>query len=106
MEGSQVTEPTKPTRSMLSGSGLLQYHNNPLIFLPSAAFLEMSDTALSLPNAKQIEAGDYNLAELTKKLTEALNNKSQRNVALSSTGESAVLLIECLENVSEPGLRS
>ena len=38
-----------------------------------------SDITLSLHNAKRLEAGDFNLGELVKKLAEALANNSQRN---------------------------
>ena len=39
--------------------------------------------------------------ELTKRLTGALADKSQRNELLQVTGDSAVLILECLDKVSE-----
>ena len=63
--------------------------------------LEILDIILSLPNAKQLEAGDINLEELAKGLIEALVNESQRNEILQLTGDTAVLVIECLDKVSE-----
>jgi len=63
----------------------------------------MLDMVLSLPNTKQLEAGEFNLDELVKKLTEALVEDSQRNEILQLTGDTAVLVIECLDMVSEIG---
>ena len=56
---------------------------------------------LSLPNAGQLEAGDFNLEELAKRLMEVLVDESQRNEILQLTGDSAVLVTECLDKVSE-----
>ena len=61
---------------------------------------------LSLPNLKQLEAGDLDMDELVKKLTEALADESQRSEILQLTGDTAALVIECLDNVSETGRRS
>ena len=61
------------------------------------------DVVLSLPNLKQLEAGEFNLDELAKTLTELLAEDSQRNEILQLTGDTAVLIIECLDNVSEIG---
>jgi len=63
----------------------------------------MSDVVLSLPNTKQLEAGEFNLDELVKKLAEALAEDSQRKEILQLTGDTAVLVIECLDKVSEIG---
>ena len=65
-----------------------------MILLETLGFL------LSLPNAKQLEAGNFDLDELLKKLTEALIDESQRNEIQQLTGDSAVLIIECLDEVS------
>ena len=62
-----------------------------------------SDVVLSLPNPKQLEAGEFDLDELVKKLTEVLAEDSQRNEILQLTGEVAALVIECLDKVSEIG---
>ncbi|KAF9647925.1 kinase-like protein [Thelephora ganbajun] len=61
---------------------------------PSTSYI-----VLSLPNAKQLEAGDFDLDELSKKLTEALVDESQRNEILRLTGDIAVLVTECLDKV-------
>ena len=61
---------------------------------------------LSLPNAKQLEAGDFDLDELVKGLTGAVADESQRSEILRLVGESAILVIECLDKVSEISLRS
>lgn len=66
--------------------------------------LEILDLLLSLPSVKQLEAGDFDLDGLIKVLTEALAEKSQRTEILQLTGDSAVLVIECLDKVS--GTRS
>ena len=60
-----------------------------------------SDVVLSLPNPKQLEAGEFDPDELVKTLTEVLAEDSQRNEILQLTGEVAVLVIECLDKVSE-----
>lgn len=62
--------------------------------------LETSGVLLSLPNAQQLEAGNFDLDELVKKLTEALIDESQRNEIQQLTGDSAALIIECLDKVS------
>lgn len=56
---------------------------------------------LSLPTVKQLEAGDFDLDELSKKLGDALANESQRDEILQLTGNIAALIIECLDKVSE-----
>ena len=60
----------------------------------------MLDLVFSLPNAKQLEAGEFSLDVLVKRLTEALGDDSQRNEILQLTGDIAGLLIECLDKVS------
>ena len=62
---------------------------------------ETLDIVLSLPNAKQLETGDFDLDELIKRLTDAFADESQRNEVLQLTRGSAVLIIECLDKVSE-----
>ena len=64
------------------------------------------DVLLSLPNPKQLEAEEFDLDELVKKLTEALAEDSQRNEIAQLTGDTAVLVIECLDKVSDTGSRS
>ena len=61
---------------------------------------EILDILLSLPSAEQLEAGDLDLDALTKILMEGLIDESQRNEILQLTGDSAVLMIECLDKVS------
>ena len=56
---------------------------------------------LSLPSTEQLEAGDFNLDELIRRVTEALADEPQRNEILELTGDSAVLVIECLDKVCE-----
>jgi len=68
--------------------------------------LSTSGTVLSLPNAKQLEAGDFNLNELSKILARALVDESQRNEIMHLTGDIAVLVIECLDKVGEITSRS
>jgi len=68
--------------------------------------LSTSGTVLSLPNAKQLEAGDFNLDELSTILTEALVDDSQRNEIMHLTGDIAVLVLECLDKVGETTSRS
>ena len=59
-----------------------------------------SDLLLSLPNLKQLETGEFDLDELVKELTEGLADDSQRNEILQLTGDTAVLVIECIDKVS------
>jgi hypothetical protein len=70
---------------------------------PSVTSLEMLGIVFSLPNAKQVEDGDFNLDELVKRLTEALIDEFQRNEILQLTGGNAVLVIECLDKVRNIG---
>ena len=63
----------------------------------------MLDIVLSLPSLEQLEAGDFNLEDLIGNLTGALAEDSQRDEILSLTGETAVLVIECLDQVSDSG---
>jgi len=56
---------------------------------------------LSLPSAKQLEAGGVDLDELYKGLTQALVDESQRHEIRELTEDTAVLVIECLDRVSE-----
>ena len=60
----------------------------------------------SLPSVEQLEAGDFDLDELSKRLTGAVLDDSQRDQILQLTGDSAVLLIECLDKVSGTSSRS
>jgi hypothetical protein len=61
---------------------------------------------LSLPNAKQLEDGDFDLDELFKRLTKALIDESQWAEIQHLTGDNAILMIECLDKVSKIGSRS
>lgn len=63
--------------------------------------LATSGVVLSLPTVKQLEAGDFDLDELSKKLGDVLADESQRNEILQLTGDIAALTIECLDKVSE-----
>lgn len=58
---------------------------------------------LSLPSVERLLAGNFNLEDLVNKLTEALDDEYHRNEILSLTEDSAVLVIECLDKVSESG---
>ena len=71
--------------------------------LPLRDIAKNLDIVLSLPNVKQLEVGDFDLDELVKRLTGALADESQRSAILKMTGDSAVLVIECLDRVSEIG---
>ena len=55
-----------------------------------------------------LEAGDFDLDDLTERLTEALIDESQWNEILQLTGATATLVIECFDKVNdiEIGLRS
>jgi len=55
---------------------------------------------------KRLEAGDFDLDELIGRLTEALADESQRNEILQLTGDTATLVIECLDKVNDVGLCS
>jgi hypothetical protein len=72
-----------------------------LLLSPSGTLLGMLDLVLSLPSSGQLEAGDFILDDLVNKLTGALVNESHRNEILSLTGDTAVLVIECLDRASE-----
>ena len=63
----------------------------------------MLDIVLSLPSAEQLQTEEFNLDELVNKLTEALEDEPHRAEILSLTGDTAVLVIECLDKVSESG---
>ena len=66
----------------------------------------MPDIILSLPNSKQLEVGDFDLDQLVKRLTEVLADESRRSEIQKMTGDNAVLVIECLDRVSEIRLLS
>jgi len=66
----------------------------------------MLDLLLSLPSVKQLEVGDFDLDELVKRLTEAFAGESTRKEIQELAGDTAVLVIECIDKVSETGLRS
>jgi len=70
------------------------------------SFVAASDIVLSLPNPKQLEAGEFDLDELVEKLTEVLAEDSQRMEVQQLTGDVAILVIECLDKVSKIGSRS
>ena len=61
----------------------------------------MPDIIFSLPNSKQLEVGDFDLDQLVKRLTEVLADESRRSEIQKMTGDNAVLVIECLDRVSE-----
>ena len=68
---------------------------------PFVILVATSDILLSLPNLRQLETGEFDLDELVKKLTEALADDSKRSEILQLTGNIAVLVIECLDKVSQ-----
>ena len=68
--------------------------------------LGILDLFLSLPSVKILEAGDFRLGELTKRLKEALVDESQWTEILQLTGDMATLLIECLDKVNDVLSRS
>jgi len=59
------------------------------------------DIIHSFPGVKQLAAGDFDLERLVERLTEALGDDSQRNEIQRLTGDTAVLVVECLDKVSE-----
>ena len=64
----------------------------------------MADTILKfLPGAKRLEAGDFDLDTLTEILREMLIDEPTRNEILQLVGDSAELLMECLDKVGEIG---
>ena len=73
--------------------------------IPSFTTLETIDLLLSLPTVHQLEAKYFDLDKLVKRLTEALANDSRRNEIQQLIGDSAVLVMECLDKVSEIGSR-
>lgn len=75
--------------------------SRPLIVSPSVASSGMLDVVPFLPSTKQLETGDFDLGQITKGLTEALADESQRNEILQLTRDNAVPVIECLDRVSE-----
>ena len=72
-----------------------------LFNLPIHHLAAMLGILLSLPSLEQLQAEDFNSNELVEKFTEALDDQSHRNEILSLTGDIAVLVIECLDQVSE-----
>ncbi|KAF9647776.1 kinase-like protein [Thelephora ganbajun] len=70
----------------------------PRMMLSPSTF-KVSDTMSSLPSVERLKAGDFDLDELVKKLTEALADELQRNEILQLRGDNAVLVIECLDNI-------
>ena len=61
----------------------------------------MLDALLSdFPNAEQLEAGDFDFGKLIKTLEGLVADEYERNKILQLTGDSAVLVIECLDRVS------
>ena len=66
-------------------------------------FAVTSDVVLSLPNPKQLQDRRFSLDELIEKLMGLLTEGSQRNEILQLTGDTAVLVIECLDQVSKIG---
>ena len=63
----------------------------------------MPDLVLSLPSVRRLEAGDFDLDELGKRLVDAIVNDSRRNEIQQLTGDSAALMMECLNKVSRIG---
>ena len=57
----------------------------------------MLELVLSLPSVKKLEAGDFDLDELVRRLTEVVVDEPQRNEILQLTGDSAALVMECLD---------
>lgn len=63
--------------------------------------IQTLDIVLSLPSVDQLQDGDFNLDDLVNNLTEALDDGPYRKEILSFTGDTAALVIECLDKVSE-----
>ena len=74
-----------------------------VILSSSVSFVATSDVLLSLPNLKQLETGEFDLDELVKQLTGALADDFQRNEIRQLTGDTGVLVIECLDKVCQVG---
>ena len=77
-----------------------------LTLATSVVFVATLGLALSLPTLEQLETGEFNLGDLVTKFTKTLVEDSQRNEILQLTGDTAVLVIECLDKVGEIGSRS
>jgi len=56
---------------------------------------------LFLPTAREFAAGDFNLDDVIERLATALLDESQWNEILGLTGDTAILVIECLDKVSK-----
>ena len=72
----------------------------------SSGALGVLDIMHFLPNARQLEDGDFDLDELFRRLTKALVDESQWNEIQHLMGDNAVLVIECLDRVNEIRSRS
>jgi len=79
----------------------LRIPSNGLLSSRFLTLLETLDLLLSLPNVKQLEAGDVDMDKLFEILTEALVDDTQRHEIRELKGDTAALVIECLDEVSE-----
>ena len=64
---------------------------------------KIQDIMLSIPNAKQLEDGNFDLDEPVERFTAALADESRRSEILKMTGDNAALVTECLDRVSGIG---
>lgn len=91
-----------PTVSHLShGRFDFGYLNDGLSLSLFITLLEMLDALLSdFPNAEQLEARDFDLNKLIETLERMVTDDDERNKILQLTGDSAALVIECLDKAS------
>jgi len=80
---------------------MLRIRSNGLLSSPFLIFPETLDLLLSLPSVKQLEAKDVDIDKLFERLTQALADDAQRSEIRELEGDTAVLVIECLDEVSE-----
>jgi len=64
---------------------------------------ETLELLLSLPSVTQLEAGEVEIDKVFERLTQALGDDTQRREIRELKGDTAVLVIECLDEVSEIG---
>ena len=90
-----------PSKSPLARRARLRIPSNGLLSSPFLTLLETLDLLLSLPSVKQFQAGDVDMDKLFETLTQALVDDTKRHEIRELKGDTAVLVIECLDEVSE-----
>ena len=90
-----------PSKSPLARRARLRIQSNGLLSSRFLTLLETLDLLLSLPSVKQLQAGDVDMDKLFETLTQALVDDTKRHEIRELKGDTAVLVIECLDEVSE-----